>query len=80
MGLPACWELQVADEHGVPLPALSLQFSLAHPVAASLVTGFGSPTELEQCVDWLRTPVPDAVWEDLKAKQLIHPEAPTPLM
>jgi D-threo-aldose 1-dehydrogenase len=55
-----------------------VQFSVAHPIVASLVTGFGSPTEVEQCMAWMEHPIPPQLWTDLKDASLIHADVPTP--
>ena len=70
---------RVCQAHGVPLPAAALQFSVAHPVVASLITGFGSPTEVDQCMEWMAHPIPTGLWAELKEAGLIDAGAPVPL-
>jgi D-threo-aldose 1-dehydrogenase len=69
---------QVCDAHNVPLPAAALQFPLAHPAVAAIIPGPRSAEEFEQNVQLVRQPIPSALWADLRDKQLLHPEAPTP--
>lgn len=69
---------QVADEHGVPLPAAALQFPLAHPAVASVIPGARDPGQLAQVLDWTRARIPAEFWADLKRRDLLHPDAPTP--
>ena len=68
----------VCDAHKVPLAAAALQFPLAHPVVAAIIPGPRSAVELEENVKLIRQPIPSALWADLRDKQLLHPEAPTP--
>lgn len=65
---------QVCLQHQVPLPAAALQFARRHPAVASLVTGFGSPLEVQQCAKWMAHHVPEEMWHQLAADGLIHPQ------
>eukprot|EP00036_Acanthoecidae_sp_10tr_P011321 CAMPEP_0182918356 /NCGR_PEP_ID=MMETSP0105_2-20130417/2046_1 /TAXON_ID=81532 ORGANISM="Acanthoeca-like sp., Strain 10tr" /NCGR_SAMPLE_ID=MMETSP0105_2 /ASSEMBLY_ACC=CAM_ASM_000205 /LENGTH=448 /DNA_ID=CAMNT_0025055439 /DNA_START=18 /DNA_END=1364 /DNA_ORIENTATION=- len=67
----------VCAEHGVPLQAAAIRFSLSHPAVASLVTGFGSADEVNQFAEWLDAAIPDELWAAMKEKGYIHPDAPT---
>ncbi|MDF7774095.1 aldo/keto reductase [Sphingomonas sp. AOB5] len=64
--------------HGVSLAAAALQFPLAHPLVASVIPGLASPKEVQETVTRYSTPIPPALWEDLKAQGLLHPHAPIP--
>jgi D-threo-aldose 1-dehydrogenase len=68
----------VCERHGVPLPAAALQFPLAHPAIAAVIPGPRDVAEFEANVKLLQHPIPPALWEDLRAEKLLHPEAPTP--
>ncbi len=68
----------VCDAHGVPLPAAALQFPLAHPLVASVIPGLDSPQRAEQALALYRHPIPAALWEELKAKNHLRRDAPTP--
>ena len=68
----------VCDRHAVPLAAAALQFPLAHPAVAAIIPGPRSVAELQENVGLLRQPIPAALWAELRAKKLLHPEAPTP--
>ncbi|WP_282609113.1 aldo/keto reductase [Pelagibius sp. Alg239-R121] len=68
----------VAADHGVPLPAAALQFPLGHPVVASVIPGSRSAAEFEGILKWAKQPIPTAFWEDLREKDLLHPDAPLP--
>jgi D-threo-aldose 1-dehydrogenase len=67
---------RVCAAHGVPLIAAALQFPLHHPVVASTIPGAGSVEEVRAAADTLATPVPSALYADLKTEGLIAAEAP----
>lgn len=64
-------------EHGVPLKAAAIQFPLAHPAVASILTGVRSSAEMIENDALFRLPIPVALWDDLRGKGLIHAGAPT---
>lgn len=68
----------VCARHGVAIAAAALQFPLAHPAIASVVTGMGSPAEAVANMTHCRAPVPAAFWEELKHEGLIATHVPTP--
>jgi D-threo-aldose 1-dehydrogenase len=68
----------VCDSHGVPLVAAALQFPLAHPAVASVIPGPRNVEELTANLNFFRFPIPAALWSDLRAEGLLHPDAPTP--
>ena len=68
----------VCERHGVPLPAAALQFPLAHPAVAAVIPGPRDVAEFEANLKLLEHPIPPALWADLRAEKLLHPEAPTP--
>jgi D-threo-aldose 1-dehydrogenase len=68
----------VCDAHKVPLPAAALQFPLAHPAVASIIPGPRSAAEFAENVTLIKHPIPTALWAELRARRLLHPEAPTP--
>jgi D-threo-aldose 1-dehydrogenase len=53
--------------HGAPVGAVALQFSLRDPRIASTICGVSKPERVKQTLDWARFPVPQSVWEELKA-------------
>ncbi|PLR21936.1 pyridoxal 4-dehydrogenase [Caulobacter zeae] len=69
---------RVCAAHGVPLAAAALQFPLAHPAVASVIPGMASPAQVADAIAWMETPLPAALWSDLRAEGLLHPGAPTP--
>lgn len=68
----------VCKEHDVPLPAAALQFVVAHPAVASFCAGTRTRAQLRQNIEWFSQPIPSAFWQELKAKGLLHEDAPTP--
>jgi D-threo-aldose 1-dehydrogenase len=68
----------VCDAHKVPLAAAALQFPLAHKIVASVIPGPRTSQELNQILEWRATPIPAALWSDLKAEKLLDPAAPVP--
>jgi D-threo-aldose 1-dehydrogenase len=68
---------KVCLRHGVPLKAAALQFPLAHPAVASVLTGARSRAEVLDNNVLFRQPIPAALWRDLKAEGLVATDAPT---
>ena len=68
----------VCTSHGVPLVAAALQFPLAHPAVSAVIPGFASAAEVRAGVAHFQTPIPDALWSDLRSEGLIDARAPVP--
>jgi D-threo-aldose 1-dehydrogenase len=66
----------ICGRHGVPLPAAALQFPMAHPAVASVVTGMRSAREVTENIAHCRAPIPEAFWQELKHEGLIAEAAP----
>jgi D-threo-aldose 1-dehydrogenase len=66
------------DRHRVPLMAAAIQFPLAHPAVATVVTGARSVEELEENARMLRWEIPGDLWQELRAEGLLPPDAPVP--
>lgn len=66
----------VCSRHRVALAAAALQFPLAHPAIASVVTGMKTSAEVEANVAHMRAPIPEAFWQELKHEGLIAAHAP----
>lgn len=69
---------EVCDAHDTPLIAAALQFPLGHPAVKSVIPGASSPDEVRQNVEIFKTPIPSALWSDLKSEGLIRQDALTP--
>ncbi|MFF5724808.1 aldo/keto reductase [[Kitasatospora] papulosa] len=61
----------VAEGYGVPLRAAALHYPLRHPAVAGVLVGTRSPDEVHDAAAQLRRPVPDALWDDLRAEGLL---------
>jgi D-threo-aldose 1-dehydrogenase len=57
----------VCAEHGVPLAAAALQFSMRDPRVTSTVTGMTRPERVEQTLTLAAYPIPDDLWPKLDA-------------
>lgn len=68
----------VCNAHNTPLIAAALQFPLGHPAVKSVIPGASSPDEVRQNVEIFETPIPAALWSDLKTQGLIRQDALTP--
>lgn len=68
----------ICHGHGVPTAAAAIQFPLAHPAVRGLLTGPETGDQMRQNLEWWMTPIPDALWTDLKAEGLLPADAPTP--
>ena len=69
---------EICARHDVALPAAALQFPLAHPTVASVVTGIRSAAEAHANVAHCRASIPRAFWDELKHEALIAAQAPVP--
>ena len=67
---------EVCARHGVAIAAAALQFPLAHPAVASVVTGMRSAAEADANVAHCRAEIPQAFWDELKHERLIDAAAP----
>jgi D-threo-aldose 1-dehydrogenase len=68
----------ICARHRVPLAAAALQFPLAHPAVAAVLTGARSAAEFRENVALLDVPVPAALWTELRETGLLPEEAPVP--
>ena len=64
--------------HGVPLKAAAIQFPLAHPAVATILTGVRSRAEMLENERLFKMPIPSELWADLRQQGLICETAPTP--
>ena len=61
----------VCDRHGVPLAAAAEQFPLHHPAVSCVLIGPREPEHVETNDGWLRHPIPETMWAELKADGLL---------
>jgi D-threo-aldose 1-dehydrogenase len=69
---------KVCAEYQVPLPAVALQFVVAHPAIPSFIAGTRTVEQLQQNLQWFSHPIPAELWRDLKRKGLLREDAPVP--
>jgi D-threo-aldose 1-dehydrogenase len=68
----------LTDKHGTTLIRAALAFPLGHPAVTAIIPGFSNPAEFADNLAGYRKAIPAALWSDLKAEGLLHPEAPPP--
>ena len=68
----------ICRRHGVSLAAAALQFVLSHPTVTTVLIGPRSVAELEANLAAVRQPIPDALWSDLEAEDIIPCDSPRP--
>ncbi len=68
----------ICKAHDVPLAAAAIQFPLGHPRVASIVPGAVTADEVTSNRQLMETPIPSALWDDLKSEGLLFASAPVP--
>ncbi|QJU59212.1 aldo/keto reductase [Sphingomonas sp. AP4-R1] len=68
----------IADQHGVDLVAAALQFSRAPDVVSSLIVGTANADHVLADHAALSANIPVEFWENLRAQDLVHPDAALP--
>jgi D-threo-aldose 1-dehydrogenase len=68
----------VCDRFDVPLRAAALRFPFGHPAVAGVLTGARSADEVRDTAAALRRPLPEGLWEDLRAEGLLPAHVPAP--
>jgi len=68
----------VCERHGVPIKAGALQFPFGHPAVASVLNGARTAAELDENARLFAHHIPVALWQELKAEDLLPEAAPTP--
>ena len=68
----------VCKAHGVSIRQAALRFAFLHPAIVSVLLGAETAAEIRANAADIDTPVPDALWKDLKSKGLLQAGAPTP--
>ena len=67
---------KIAENFNIPLPAAALQFPLFNEIITSVIPGARSKNEFKQILQWFTLKIPIDFWKELRAKELIHHEAP----
>src|SRR5579859_472128 len=68
----------ICQRHAVPMRIVALRFASAHPAVTSVIVGLQTTLEVDEILKAWQTPVPAALWDDLRAAGLIHAAAPVP--
>lgn len=68
----------ICESHGADIRAAALQFCAAHPVVAAIIPGAKRREKVEENARLMAATVSPAVWQELKAEELIPAGAPTP--
>jgi len=55
--------------HGVSLRAAALSFPLTNPSVTSVIVGMAAPSEVDENLDGLRTPLPGELWSELQGME-----------
>jgi D-threo-aldose 1-dehydrogenase len=69
----------VCRAHDTALPAVALQFPLAHPAVAAVLVGAASAAELVEDDAHRGTEIPAELWSALVADGLLRADAPVPI-
>jgi len=68
----------VCEEEGVTLQAAALQFPLAHPAVATIVSGARNAEQITSNVDWFAEEIPASFWSRLRESGLLTEGTPLP--
>jgi D-threo-aldose 1-dehydrogenase len=68
----------LCERHQTTLPAAAVRFPLGHPAVVSVCVGARSAAQIERNAALYHDRVPPALWDDLKARELLRADAPTP--
>jgi D-threo-aldose 1-dehydrogenase len=69
---------EICGRHEVDPKAAALQFPLAHPAVATVITGARTPSEIDMNVRLMSTPITPDLWADLRLSGLLRDDAPAP--
>jgi D-threo-aldose 1-dehydrogenase len=70
---------EVCDRHATPVAAVALQFVLAVPEVAMVLTGAADVDQWRQNLGWSRWQVPPGLWQDLATSGLLAFDLPAAL-
>lgn len=68
----------VCARHGVSMQVAAANFPLGHPAITAVVIGGESAAQFAETAAALRTPVPSALWRELRETGLLRADAPVP--
>ncbi|WP_367319477.1 aldo/keto reductase [Streptomyces sp. HUAS ZL42] len=68
---------EVCAAHGTTLPAAATAFPYTHPTIINVTLGMRGPQQVARNVELHRRGIPDGLWDDLRAQELIRSDVPT---
>jgi D-threo-aldose 1-dehydrogenase len=66
----------ICAAHGVRLVDAAFQFCTRHPAVVSVIPGGQTEAEMASNLQAATAAIPPALWDEIKAQGLIHPDAP----
>jgi len=69
----------LADVFEVDLRAAANQFCLAHPAVSGIIPSTIDPEQVRENLQLCRQVIPDSFWQELRKRDLVHPDAPLPI-
>ena len=69
---------EVASRHGIDIKTAALQFAEAPSTVSAIIPGARTVQQIQENVESMKVNIPPAFWSELKAKNLIAQNAPTP--
>jgi aryl-alcohol dehydrogenase-like predicted oxidoreductase len=70
----------IYELHDLAPAAVAIQFQLAHPKVAFVISGAETPENASQNNRHTHNRLPEEVWQSFKDERLLHPAVPTPAM
>ncbi|MFJ8114245.1 aldo/keto reductase [Streptomyces sp. NPDC096132] len=67
---------EVCAAHGTSLPAAAIAFPHTHPSIVNVTLGMRTPEQVVRNVELKGQPLPDRLWDDLRAQGLIRSDVP----
>ncbi|MFF4629166.1 aldo/keto reductase [Streptomyces griseorubiginosus] len=67
----------VCERYGTTLPAAAIAFPFAHPAVVNVTLGMRTAEQVRRNVELHARPIPDGLWDELRAQGLIRADVPT---
>ncbi|GAB7185238.1 aldo-keto reductase (AKR) superfamily protein [Kitasatospora sp. Ki12] len=67
---------EVCAEHGTTLPAAAVAFPYSHPSIINVTLGMRTAEQVGRNVELHSQHIPQALWDDLRAQELIRSDVP----
>ncbi len=71
---------EISGRYGVPTAAVAIQFPLAHPAVAGVLTGPSTGEQMAGNIAWARTEIADGLWDELREAGILAADIPTPTL